>query len=112
MSRILDGQPGNAGRNCFAYVLVDAVGINRESAFEIGVDGNVDSVRDLANVRDGQFQRDVIIRQAKRPGHSGARGGQSGEAKALEQSRAAAIPGIRENEASRLVKGPEGGALL
>ena len=49
-------------------------------------------------------ERDPIVRPPGGPGKAGARGRECLEAELLEQNRAAAIPGIREDEAARLVE--------
>src|SRR5437762_11907108 len=49
-------------------------------------------------------ERDAIVRPTGGPGEAGARGRECLEAELLEENRAAAIPGIRDDEAARLVE--------
>jgi hypothetical protein len=57
-------------------------------------------------------EREVIVLPAYRPGETGAGGGERLEAELDKQAGAANIPGIREYEASRAVKVPEGSKPL
>ena len=49
-------------------------------------------------------ERDPIVRPPGGPGKAGARGRECLETELLEENRAAAIPGIRDDEAAPLVQ--------
>ena len=102
--RVLDREPGDAGRRGFGDVGGDAGRLDREAALEVGVHRHVDRCGDASDVGQRLVQRDLVVAPAQRPGEPRAGGGERGEAEPGEDARAAEVPGIGDHEAAGLVQ--------
>jgi hypothetical protein len=111
-SRILDRKPGHPGLDGETHALPDAGRIRRVAVLEVRVHRQLGRRDELAKVRQYQVTRSGAIAMADRPGKTGARRSKRLEPKARQIARAADVPGIRNDEASRFVQLPKSPPLV
>ena len=111
-ARILDRQPGDAGRDAALHVGRDAFRLMGVARLEIGVHRQLGRGDDLGDVAERHVDGDgpVHVRQRLREGEARARRRQRLEAETAQIARRAGVPRVRDHEAAALVELAEGGA--
>ena len=85
----------------------DSVGLDREPAFEIGVDRDVHACQRLPQVRERLSSVTRVSGSAHGPREAGARRGERLETELDEDASAAKVPRVRDDETSVLVHAAE-----
>ena len=110
--RILDRQPGDAGRGGELHVHRDAVRIARETVLEVRIHRDIHGVRDLTKMLERLVAPHAVVGAGERPGVPGARRRQRLEAHLLERDGGAGVPRVRHHEAALGVQAVKGLDLL
>ncbi len=113
-ARILDRQPGDAGRDAALHVGRDPFRLMGVARLEVGVHRQLGRGDDLGDVAERHVDGDgpVHVRQRLREGEARARRRQRLEAETAQIARRADVPRVRDHEAAALVELAEGGAPL
>ena len=90
----------------------DALGAAGKTGFEISIDWQVGDPDQASQMLENLIHGHLAVSPAQGPGGPGAGGGDRLEAEPGQADGAAAIPGIGQNKATRLVQGAEGRASL
>ena len=98
--RILDRDAGDPGAHRPGHVGRDAVGLDGEATFEIGVDRHLSARGDRAEVGQHLVEGDRVVGPAERPGEPRACRRERLEAESRERAGAADIPRIGDDEAA------------
>src|SRR4029079_18095518 len=109
--RVLDRQPGHAGRDAARDAVGDAARIVGKAVLEVGVYRNVRRLDQFAQMRKHVVTVLRAVGAALRVGVAATRQSQGLEAEAFEIARAADIPRIRDDEAAGLMELAKGLAL-
>ena len=84
--RVLDRDPGDPGRHRASDVGRDAVRLDREPAFEVGVDRQVDARGDRRHVAERLVEGDRVVGPSETPGEARARRSERVEAETAQGS--------------------------
>src|SRR6185436_2565375 len=93
--RVLDRQPGDAGRRGELHVYPDAVRVARETVLEVRIHRDIDGVRDLAKMLERLVAPHAVVGTGERPRMPGARRRKRLEADLLKRDGGADVPRVR-----------------
>src|SRR5690606_8149529 len=97
---VLDRKPGNARVHCQADALEHFIGTQTETAFKVGIDGQVGGRPQIAQVSQGIRAGQLTIRSGLRPAISGAGGLLCLVPQTLQDACTAETPGGGEQKAA------------